>query len=56
MEEDDDIYNCDFQPLIKVPDVEVKKKPRVEDVVSLGDHDDEVAYIFPNHPFYLQDG
>lgn len=51
MEEDEDIFNSVLQPLIKVPDVDANKRPRVDDVVSLGDPDDEVE---PSAPTILR--
>ena len=47
MEEDEDIFNCVLQPLIKVLDVDANKKPRVDDVVSLGDPNEEVEPSAP---------
>ena len=47
MEEDGDIFKSVLQPLIKLPDVDVNKRQRVEDVVSLGDPDEEVEPSAP---------
>ena len=47
IEEDDDIYKFVLQPLILEPDVEVIKRPRFDDVVGLGDPDEEVEPIAP---------
>ena len=47
MEEDDSIYKCVLKPLILERDVEVIKRPRLDDKVGLGDPDEEVEPIVP---------
>ena len=47
MEEDDDIYKCVLKPLILELDVEVIKRPHLDDEVGLGDPDEEVEPIAP---------
>ena len=47
MEDDDEIFKCVLKPLILEPDVEVVKRPRLDEEVGLGDPDEEREPMAP---------